>query len=305
MINDWLESNIGDVIEASNGTELRVNCPFCESRIGRPDDKHHMYVSTQMPVAICFRCTWQGNYISLIISASGCNYAEALKQLESPTPNVSRFNKLIKPTGLLGLSTDALMSRPDRFRNFDIGKETSSKEELAVWNYLSNRRHIPHALIYKYMGWAPGTNRAWILVDINFWQGRLIISGDPKYISSPWPKGDSIWNASALDTYNITICEGVFSAIAVGSHAIALCGKTISQLQAKRIAKSRVRNITVMLDADATKYSYGVAKTLEEAGFIGVLKIHELESGDPTDSTNGDVVNYDWGTNVRRVLATV
>lgn len=305
MIREWLESAVGDVIEASNGNELRINCPFCESRIGKPDVKHHMYVSTASPVAMCFRCTWQGNYISLIISVSGCSYAEALKQLESqsPTPNVARFEKLFSPCGMV--TGPKISYKPDGFCALSAHDDLT-KEALAVRNYLINRRMIPQAIVYKYMGWAPGTNRAWILIDSDFWQGRLIIPGDPKYISPPWPKGDALWNAGALEGRHAIICEGVLSAIAVGSNALALCGKTITQPQAKRIARSRVGSITIMLDADATRYSYDIAKALEENGYSGVLKIHELEQGDPTDGLEGRVVGYDLQSQVRsRIFAAV
>lgn len=305
MIRDWLDSVIGDVWDASSGSELRVNCPFCETRVGKPDDKHHMYVSQINPVAMCFRCTWQGNYVSLIISATGCSYAEALVQLESPTPNVSRFPLLTMPSGLLGVASKAAISKPGGFQSFGV-EAKSSREELAVWAYL-RRRQIPQALIRKYMGWAPGTNRAWILIDADFWQGRLIIPGDPKYISPPWPKGDSLWNSGALNTRQIVICEGVFSAIAVGSQAVAICGKTMTIPQANRIARSkRVKSITIMLDADATQQAYGIAKMLEEAGYAGVMKIHRLKSGDPTDGLDGDVIAYDWAAAVRgQILMTV
>lgn len=304
MIQEWLEATLGDIIEAGGGTELRVNCPFCESRVGRPDEKHHLYISTQSPVAMCHRCTWQGSYISLVIGVSGCSYAEALRQLDSPMPSVERFSRLMSPTGLLGSIPEAVISKPNKFKTFDIN-ENSAKEELAVWNYLVNRRKIPQALIRKYMGWAPGTHRAWILVDCNFWQGRLIIPGEPKYLSSPWPKGDALWNANALNDNHVIICEGVFSAIAVGSHAIALCGKTITPMQAERIVRSHVRAVTIMLDADAIQQAYGIAKTLEEVGYVGIMKIHELVAGDPTDGLEGKLVTYDWHANIDRVLLAV
>jgi hypothetical protein len=302
MIHEWLDAVLGDVIEASNGTELRVNCPFCSARVGKPDTKHHMYVSMYNPVAMCFRCTWQGNYISLIMSATGCSYAEALKQLEEPTPDIKKFDKLFSPSGLM--AGPIMSSKPLGFKHFTLLDQESTKEERAVWNYLINRRHIPQAIVRRYMGWAPGTNRAWILVDSDFWQGRLIIPGEPKYISAPWPKGDSLWNPNALRDKHIIICEGVFSAIAAGSHAIALCGKTITIPQAKRIVKAGPSSITIMLDHDAIQHSYTVAQTLEEQGYIGVMKIHELSQGDPTDGLDGRVVNFDWFAKARSSFST-
>lgn len=300
MIKEWLDATFDDVIEAGNGSELRVNCPFCEARIGKPDSKHHMYISVNSPVAMCFRCTWQGHYINLIMSVSGCSYADALKQLEAPTPDIKKFDRILAPTGLM--SGPLMSSKPPGFKHFTLLNDNvkSTKEERAVWNYLVNRRRIPQAIVRRYMGWAPGTNRAWILIDGNFWQGRLIIPGNPKYMSAPWPKADAVWNPNALNDKHVVICEGVFSAIAAGSHAIALCGKTITEQQAKRIVKAAPSSLTIMLDHDAIQSAYDMAKTLEEYGYIGVMKIHELESGDPTDSLEGRVVSYGWDARVRR-----
>jgi hypothetical protein len=304
MIKEWLDTVLGDVVEASNGSELRVDCPFCSARVGKPDAKHHMYISTNSPVAFCFRCGWQGNYISLIISVSGCSYPEALQQLESPTPNVSRFENLSSPMGLV--MGHKMSAKPGGFRFFVDHEAQRTYEERAVWSYLVRKRQIPMIIVRKYMGWAPGTNRAWILVDGDFWQGRLIIPGDPKYLSSPWPKGDALWNPNALNDNHVIICEGVFSAIAVGSHAIALCGKTITDLQAKRIVKAHPASITIMLDADATQFSYDMAQTLVGLGYSGRLAIHELEVGDPTDSLDGRTLDYGWGAMVRnRISMTV
>jgi hypothetical protein len=64
--------------------------------------------------------------------------------------------------------------------------------------------------------------------------------------------------------------------------------------------------ITIMLDADATKCSYDIAKALEENGYNGILKIHALKQGDPTDGLEGKTIGYDLAAQVRsRILAAV
>lgn len=303
MIREWLDSALGEVIEASNGSELRIDCPFCAARVGKADSKHHMYISNDNPVAFCFRCGWQGNYISLIMSVSGCSYSEALKQLSDPRPNINRFDRLFSPLGtVLG---HQMSSYPDKFKFFNDDQQQMGREEHVIWNYLVKKRRISKSIVRKYMGWASGTWRAWILVDKDFWQGRAVLPGiEPKYISSPWPKGDTIWNPNALNDNHIYICEGVFSALAVGSHAIALCAKTVTEPQAKRIVKSNPPAITIMLDADATQFAYDMAAALERYGYCGILKIHELEKGDPTDGLDGMVIGYDWSTEIARRIST-
>lgn len=302
MIDRWLEETIGNVIPASSGSELRVDCPFCEGRVGKPDNNHHMYVSQVKPVAFCFRCGWQGSHVSMVMAVEECGYGEALLRLDNPTPTVEKFGR--QPlTGML-TAVRNVMSQPEGFRLIDCPPVGCPLEERAVWRYLHVRRGIAEAIIRRYMGWVPGTNRAWILVDQNWWQGRLIIPGQPKYLSPPWPKGDALWNGGALNRYrDIIIAEGVFSAMSAGQNAIALCGKTITEPQAMRIIRARPDRITVMLDADALNAAYDLASALVGYGYKGRLTIHQLAQGDPTDGLEGTTIPYGWATEARRRIS--
>lgn len=299
MILDWLESRFGDV--KSGDTEAKVCCPFCQTRIGRADEKFHLHVSLEKPVAHCFRCDWSGHHLSLVLSVDGTSYHQALLELEHPTPNVSLFGIIASPKGLVQGQETASM--PEGFLPLMGVDGSSLLEERAAWNYLLKRRSIPVDLIRKHFGWAPGTHRVWILIDKNWWQGRSIIDAEPKYISPPWPKGDSLWNAVAMQQYGeVVICEGVFSAIAVGDYAIALCGKTMNKLQAQRIVNANPATLELMLDADAIQSMYDMANQLVRAGYRGKLKIRYMESGDPADGIVGKVMDWDWGVEIQHSL---
>jgi len=164
---------------------------------------------------------------------------------------------------------------------------------------------VPRHIVDKHFGYVPGTNRVWILVDTNWWQGRLIIPGQPKYISPPWPKSDSLWNADALvNGGKVVVCEGVFSAIAVGDSAIALCGKSMSNLQAKRIATAGLDEIVVMLDADAVDYACETARVLHSRCNAKIM-IQYMASGDPALGVRGKLVNYDWRLTVENALCDI
>jgi len=299
----WLRERFGDVVDSSK--DWRVCCPFCRARVGREDTKHHLYVSKRKNVAHCFRCEWAGNYVSLIMSVDGCSYGEALIQIREPTKDIRKFNDVYSDRGLV--QTEDLIKVPEGYRPLTFKHNTCSPEyvyeEQAVWRYLECKRDVPRYLMTKYFGWVPGTQRAWCLIDDGWWQGRLIVPGEPKYISPPWPKGDSLWNAHALKRYKeVVICEGVFSAIAVGDNAIALCGKTINEEQAKRVARNSPDIVTVLLDADATEFIGDIIENLMLAGYDGDIQVQYMRGGDPADGEYGEKIHWCFEAEVKDAL---
>jgi len=296
MIIDWLESRFDNV--KTTDREAKVCCPFCQAKIGRPDTKHHLHISLEKPVAHCFRCEWSGHHLSLVMSVDGCNYSQALQEIANPSKDISLFDKITSPLGLA--KGDVVASIPAGFTSLLGINKGTSLEEKAVWFYLHKRRNIPEDLIREHFGWVPGSNRVWILIDKNWWQGRSIINAEPKYISPPWPKGGSLWNAMAMEMCACPIiCEGVFSAIAVGDRAMALCGKTMDPLQARRIVEANPMCLELMLDADAVQFMYDMANQLVRAGYRGKLKIRYMEFGDPADGVVGKVMDWDFSAEVQ------
>jgi len=290
----WVAARLGDILYAKQGQEMRVNCPFCFAKIGKNDTKHHLYISTVKPVAQCWRCGWTGHHISLIISVEGCTYAEALQYMEQPPTNAELFDRLYSPCGLVQSSD--LVDKPVGYVPMSYALSgNATMEYKAVHKYLL-KRNVPLGMMVQHFGYVPGTHRAWILVDANWWQGRLIIPGEPKYISPPWPKGGSLWNSEALYMYSdVGICEGVFSAIAAGNNFVALCGKAMTNAQANRlVAARRVQSYTLMLDSGAEDSAYVMAKQLEYAGFRGDINIQRMISGDPADGVIGDRITWSW-----------
>lgn len=321
----WLEARFGDVGLTSDREDLRVNCPFCKARNGRADVKRHLYVSLVKPVAHCFRCSWKGHWLSLVMSVEGCSYADALGYMVAPSINVAEFDnpisRLYSPRGLINVKN--VVSMPDGFRMLTLTRDGATLEGMAIYNYVRQRLYgvsrkfgYHKQFITDIFGWIPGSNRVWILIDENWWQGRTIVNAEPKYLSPPWPIGDSLWNGGALkgwrrrkgmfESFNeIVICEGVFSAMHVGPNAVALCAKTSTVAQTKRIAGTRVQKIIIMLDADAADESYKLARDLVSAGYAGELVIHHLCKGDPCDGLKGDAVAYGFRSQLEHVFESV
>lgn len=303
MMIDWLKS-LGDIDVVSDGHEIRVNCPFCSERNGTEDTKKHLYVSLDKPVANCKRCDWSGHYVSLVMSVEGCSYADALVYMETPLLDINKFKSLFSPRGLV--CTDYMISQPNGFISFvDYVGTGSNREAEVAWRYLVKTRRIPENIVLDYWGYVPGSNRVYVLIDKAWWQGRLFVGGKPKYISPPWPKNDSLWNGGALHKYDtVAICEGVISAIFVGEHAIALCGKSATSEQIKRLACASAGNYVITLDSDAKEQPYVIAKALVLAGYRGTIQIQHMLFGDPADGMYGIVERYDWQSELSHILFT-
>lgn len=303
MIEKWVNKRwFGDMIVTSGGKDLRVDCPFCKARRGRSDTKKHLYISQIKPMAHCFRCEWSGSHVGLVMNVEGCQYHEALQHLEEVLPNIADFNQVGIPRGLM--QTETFEDRPNGFQPLIRVYGDSSLEMKAAYNYVVRKRKVDSEDAKQYFGIVPGTMRVWMLIDRQWWQGRTFIGAEPKYISPPWPRGDSLWNAIALQEFeNIVICEGVLSAYFVGHNAVGLCGKGMTIPQADRIIKANLKEVIFMYDLDAQQDAYRDAELLVQRGFENVVKIFVLSRGDPADYPKGEqqgkVFEYSWDEKVR------
>lgn len=302
MIEQWITQRLGNISYSYDGEDIRVNCPFCKARWGSYDTNKHLSVSVIRPFVHCFRCDWSGNYIGLVMSVDGCTYFEALQHLEKTRPNISKFTELSSERGLVQGAWH--MEQPEGFLPVYPAWKGCPVEQRAIMNYLVKNRRLGARFNYTCFGWILGTNRVWILIDRMWWQGRVLGKGKPKYISPPWPRGDSLWNHKVLikGYSRIDVCEGVFSAIACGPHAVAICGKRMTKPQAGRLVKAN-KSIRIVFDSGAEEEAHYAADLLLSSGHERALKIYYLNDGDPCDSMIGRTVNYNWRHKVKYALA--
>ncbi len=301
MIETWLDFNFPKVLNASGGQDKRIDCPFCEARHGSPDTKQHMYVNLTHAAVHCFRCDWSGNQIDLVMSVTGCSYLEALIEVSQPTQHVGLFQRITaSPKGLMHVDA----AKPDGFMTLYEPAIEGSAECKAILNYLRQRK-VPERLIRQRFGVVPGTHRAWIIIDYRYWQGRSIIkSVEPRYVNPPWEKADALWNWQALGkAEEIVICEGVFSALAVGDHALALLGKSATEQQVARIVRHQPRQICLMLDKGAEAEAMRLAEQFVMAGYRNALKLHWLEYAQPDDGLTGVTEDWSYALQVRQRLS--
>lgn len=80
--------------------------------------------------------------------------------------------------------------------------------------------------------------------------------------------------------HELTVCEGVFDALAIKWNAIPLFGKYIPTILKQQIVSKNVKSICLALDKDALKETIHIAESFLKEGII--VRIVELPEKDPS-----------------------
>ena len=117
--------------------------------------------------------------------------------------------------------------------------------------------------------------------QLNFFVGRDIFDSKMKYRNCSTTKNIIGFDLFINCDEPITLCEGVFDAIAIKRNAIPLFGKTVSKILMKKIYEKQVKSIYILLDRDAIKDSIKMVDDFMKNG-IDVYFVNLVE-GDPSD----------------------
>lgn len=302
-IEQWVAREFREYYEYGNPiTDLQVDCPFCVN-----DYKHHLHISLDKQAAHCFRCGYSSNWIDLVMAITGLPYHQALGELYTP-PKIRKdaiqeaVDKLQKPSD----QDDTYLkefSLPKDFKLLGHVTRTQSKLESVAQNYLLKRGFASsHWRRYR-LGIAPSQGyRVIIPIERDYWQGRAMNKWDkPKYLNPKAEAGDVIFNSPALELYDqVVICEGAFSAMAVGENAVALIGKEPTHSKIERLLDTDVGSYIIALEPNA----YGTMRKLLDALHRGgkMLEIWSYSQGDPADSSDYSVMDYGLRTRLSLAL---
>lgn len=303
-IENWLYSAFSDVINGGT-TEMRINCPFCKSRVGESDDSHHLYISLTKPVCHCFKCEYGTSWTRLIMDIEDISFPEAMGMIRSDAfvPLYMLLENAVEV-----LIRPEIKSMPDNF--VTVNDALSSSKGLAVKSALMAKLYAERRLKSVCIDWAAYLDRWGVWTDANgfgkivfpvergWWQSRSIYRGNGlKYVSASMPKESRLYNYEALELYDsVKIAEGVISAACLGNDAIALCGKAATPKQLKRLGDSRVKNFVVCLDSDAKRNALELSDSLLRLGKNVTVRLYSR--GDPASSNNYTEHEYSFATSV-------
>lgn len=240
----------------SSASEVRVNCTRCG------DYKHHAYVSLRTGSWMCHRCGEKGGVYNLVAMLEGeenyANIKKILQSVKAPAHNHSDLN--------ISFFLEQLTVRPKEDAN---ATETHRK---IPWPKYRTKDVDTGVKAYSYLR-ARGFSRA----DIQYY--RLRCSACEKYVVVPFfEEGDLVYyqireingdqklnpengvalgkscylfnHDGAAQYEEVIVVEGWADAITVGRNAVAIQGKVLSKIQAKKLAALEAKRYIIFLDAD-------------------------------------------------------
>ena len=282
-------------------SDLRVECPFCDSRIGYEDTKGKLHISLNVQAVHCFRCGYSASWIAFAMKVLGCNYSQALGELYVKPKIRGDISKILLDTKSISkkaLRVSEEVSLPDDFIPlYDKCKDSlvedarkyATKRGFGEWHWKRYNLGVAESV-----GW-----RLIIPVEKEYWQARSMKKWlAPKYINPKISAREFIFNSDALNAYEeVVICEGCFSAMAVGDNAIAILGKEIPEEKFSRLANSYTKRFVVALDFGAEVWSTNLANKLQRFGKV-VTVWDFVDEHDPADGGKYIAKEYNLKTHI-------
>jgi hypothetical protein len=233
-------------------------CPFCLKRHGSRDETGHLYVEHEQGLYYCFRCQAGGKL-------SPQSTPETPK-LNGPRPVVSKV---------------ACEGFPPGTRTIEGYNSESHNDPtyLKAVSYLKSRRVTEEqARNFKLCYCTEGLYKDRLIIPvfqfgkIAYYMARALNDHPVRYFN---PKGvsrrgklfniDQAVRVAKAWNLPIVLCEGAFSAMRVGYHAVASLGKELDEVQAVLLASYGLP-VVVLYDEGAEKDSQRAAQELHSWG---------------------------------------
>lgn len=289
-IEGFIHRNFDDYT-STNGDEIRVNCPICI------DDKQHMYINVVNHKCHCFKCGYSRGWIGLVMDMTGLAYWQALGELYAK-PRMVDFHSTFNGGKLLEL--EKVVELPDGFENLLTSQQPIA---LKMRQYLAKRGFTDRHVTRYNLGVSDLKYRIIIPIEHDYWQGRRLYDWmEPKYINPEAKSKDFIFNSEALHSYDeVVICEGAFSAMAIGENGIALIGKECPEEKFERLASAKVGKYILAVEIEARKQMAELATKFNRIGKEVELWLYGQDS-DPADD-DGKTQRVSWSFKERVRMA--
>jgi DNA primase len=273
-----IDSILGQSKSTSKGNRA-YHCPEC---------KHHKLkleinldeTSSNFQSYNCWTCGFKGKKLTTLF-----------KKIEADFDKVSQLKLLVKsiPKNFEGKVVETKKATlPKEF--ISLINPPSSLTAKHALHYLKTRNITQEDIIKYNIGYCEFGNYSNMIIipsynsegNLNYFTSRNFNKNSPIKYKNPDVSRDIIglelfinWNTP------ITLCEGMFDAIAIKRNAIPLLGKTIQNSLMKKIINSSVQKIYIALDKDAIKQALNFCETLMNEG--KEVYLVDIDDKDPSD----------------------
>jgi len=273
-----IDSILGQSKSTSKGNRA-YHCPEC---------KHHKLklevnldeTSSNFQSYNCWTCGFKGKKLTTLF-----------KKIEADFDKVNQLKLLVKsiPKNFEGKVVETKkVTLPKEF--ISLINPPSSLTAKHALHYLKTRNITQEDIIKYNIGYCEFGNYSNMIIipsynsegNLNYFTSRNFNKNSPIKYKNPDVSRDIIglelfvnWNTP------ITLCEGMFDAIAIKRNAIPLLGKTIQNSLMKKIINSSVQKIYIALDKDAIKQALNFCETLMNEG--KEVYLVDIDDKDPSD----------------------
>jgi len=274
------------VKSTSRSVEFRVNCIYCD------DTKFHMYVNIRKQLYNCYKCDSGGTLFQLIYDTDKCkSYGQAREVMQEFMGDVD------KELGKVQYARSNLAAKIPEFISLATGENEQYYDYAVGW--LAHRGIDLELAKYYGMGYClVGRYENRIVVPI-YSEGRL-----RSFVARAWSDGiepktfnPMINEADSPSNFLfgidecpvggiVYIVEGVFDAIRLRPHGLALCGKTLGPKQMVLLKRLQPSKIYIALDPDALDTAWKIHGKLAYAYDTSVLELPH----DPDECTDEEVL---------------
>ena len=261
--------------------ETQYHCPFCSHH--KP--KLQINLSTQK-----WRC-W-------ICNSKGARIPSLLRRLAVPGEVIDRIRKIYGDSVYKGpRDTEEYVevTLPPEYR--PIGEARNTLDGRGAYSYLKRRGITDGDMLKHSIGYCEtGLYRGRIIVPsydadgrLNYFIARTVYDNVPlKYKNPPISKNIVCFESHIAWSQPVTLCEGVFDAIAIRRNAIPILGKTLSQSLIHQLLTKRPQ-VNIVLDTDAMNEAVRHWKYLTDNGLE--CKLVRLNGKDPSELGFVEVTN--------------
>lgn len=273
--------NLEGAHPTKGGEEITGYCPFHPDRGSRHPG---FTANARTGLWYCFSCL-EGGTAEEFIRRLGLPEYRAEPQYERLSTLADELRGEIRALSVADLNL------PPSF-TFIIGEEESVLGCRAL-DYLTQTRGLSIEQILSYrIGYCPkGAYKGRVVIpvwgaegELLYWVARRFMFSGPtyKYPSAGEAgrgRNEVLFNWPEARTKNqVVICEGVFDAMAIGPHAVAILGKTASGTQQAMLRRMRASQLVIALDGDAHREAVALGRSL--AGYGKDVRVAELPEGE-------------------------
>lgn len=268
------------------GEAYAVNCPFCVYKVYRPDRKMRLYINHHWGVPLP-----EAPFIKLKELIKCFNEDCVQDEIFAQQLWDIVYEGLPPPQDFYVMPTeDSRGSLEPLPPSIPI---TSLKYDHPACDFLLKRGFDPYHVgsVYEigYCDINAGNLKGHIVIPVKMsgnlvgWQARAIYPSRRKYYTCKGMRTSRVLYGYDLipDGYDyVVLVEGIFDVWRVGPPAVALFGTAVSYHHQEILLKRGIKDVLIMLDADAKQKAEKIAEQLSRYFRVVIVNLPE---GDPAD----------------------